>query len=210
VTNLDKAGKGCRVWSPKGKPCSGTRPRRQGGEAIMAAAQLCAPTPGAHHPAWMRHRERIDVTDRCVGCGFLVCLLACGGPAKTGVDLKSEAIASMMRGISITGRAALTWPRESSKRPGLQPAHDRREGIAANLNNLGGYRPGPGDWSWPVRRFQEAWREPGTERPRRPRRDTEQPGPGLSRPGPPPGGQRRLPGGPGSGPAAAPGACFWP
>ena len=61
------------------------------------------------------------------------------------------------RDIGITGRAASTWPRESSKRAlDYNRLIDRRSGIASNLNNLGVIAQAQGDQEQAVRRFQEA------------------------------------------------------
>ncbi len=63
----------------------------------------------------------------------------------------------MTRAISITGRAALTWPQgKFAEALKINRLIDRRPGIAANLNNLGVIAQAQGNPDQAVAYFQEA------------------------------------------------------
>jgi tetratricopeptide (TPR) repeat protein len=97
------------------------------------------------------------VTDRWWWLWLLVFLLGCGGPAKTTVDLKQQAIS--------LNEAGYQYYRESRWHLAQQKFEqaltynrliDRRSGIAANLNNLGAIAREQGDLKQAVTYFQEA------------------------------------------------------
>jgi tetratricopeptide (TPR) repeat protein len=86
---------------------------------------------------------------------FLVA--GCGGPAKTGVDLKSEAIAFNDAGYQYYRQSRFDLAQgKFEKALDYNRLIDRREGIAANLNNLGVIAQAQGDPAQARRRFQEA------------------------------------------------------
>jgi len=87
----------------------------------------------------------------------LVFLLGCGGPAKTGVDLKSEAIAFNDAGYQYFRQSRFELAQgKFEKALDYNRLIDRREGIAANLNNLGVIAQAQGNLELAGRRFQEA------------------------------------------------------
>ena len=78
------------------------------------------------------------MTDRWCWLWVLVFLLGCGGPAKTGVDLKSEAIAFNDAGYQYYRQSRFDLAQgKFEKALDYNRLIDRREGIASNLNNLG-------------------------------------------------------------------------
>jgi tetratricopeptide (TPR) repeat protein len=84
-------------------------------------------------------------------------LLGCGGPAKTGVDLQREAIALNDAGYQYYRQSRFNLAQgKFEKALDYNRLIDRREGIAANLNNLGVIAQAQGDQEQAVRRFQEA------------------------------------------------------
>ena len=86
---------------------------------------------------------------------FLVA--GCGGPAKTGVDLKSEAIAFNDAGYQYYRQSRFELAQGKFERAlDYNRLIDRREGIAANLNNLGVIAQAQGNLELAQRRFQEA------------------------------------------------------
>jgi tetratricopeptide (TPR) repeat protein len=86
---------------------------------------------------------------------FLV--VGCGGPAKTGVDLKKEAIAFNDAGYQYYRQSRFDLARgKFEKALDYNRLIDRREGIAANLNNLGAIARAQGNLDEAERRFQEA------------------------------------------------------
>jgi len=88
---------------------------------------------------------------------ILVFLLGCGGPAKTGVDLKSEAIALNDAGYQYYRQSRFDLAQGKFERAlDYNRLIDRREGIAANLNNLGVIAQAQGNLDEARRRFQEA------------------------------------------------------
>ena len=87
----------------------------------------------------------------------LVFLLGCGGPAKTGVDLKSEAIAFNDAGYQYYRQSRFDLAQgKFEKALDYNRLIDRREGIAANLNNLGVIAQAQGNLEQAGGRFQEA------------------------------------------------------
>jgi tetratricopeptide (TPR) repeat protein len=86
---------------------------------------------------------------------FLV--VGCGGPAKTGVDLKREAIAFNDAGYQYYRQSRFELAQgKFEKALDYNRLIDRREGIAANLNNLGVIALAQGNPDEAQRRFQEA------------------------------------------------------
>jgi tetratricopeptide (TPR) repeat protein len=97
------------------------------------------------------------VTDRWCWVWVLVFLLGCGGPAKTGVDLKQEAIAFNDAGYQYYRQSRFNLAQGKFERAlEYNRLIDRRSGIASNLNNLGVIAQAQGDQELAVRRFQEA------------------------------------------------------
>ena len=87
----------------------------------------------------------------------LVFLLGCGGPAKTGVDLKQDAIAFNDAGYQYYRQSRFNLAQEKfEKALEYNRLIDRRAGIAANLNNLGAIDQAQGNLEAAVRRFKEA------------------------------------------------------
>ena len=87
----------------------------------------------------------------------LVFLLGCGGPAKTGVDLKREAIAFNDAGYEYYRQSRFDLAQAKfEKALDFNRLIDRREGIAANLNNLGVIAQAQGNPEQAIGRFQEA------------------------------------------------------
>lgn len=88
---------------------------------------------------------------------MLVFLLGCGGPVKTGVDLKKEAIAFNDAGYQYYRQSRFALAQgKFEKALYYNRLIDRRSGIAANLNNLGVIAQAQGNPEQAVRRFQEA------------------------------------------------------
>jgi len=88
---------------------------------------------------------------------MLVFLLGYGGPAKTGVDLKKEAIAFNDAGYQYYRQSRFDLAQGKFERAlDYNRLIDRRSGIAANLNNLGVIAQAQGNSEQAVRRFQEA------------------------------------------------------
>ena len=143
---------------------------------------------------------------------MLIIVAGCGGPAKTRVDLKQEAISFNEAGYQYYRQSRWNLAQEKFEQAlAYNRLIDRRSGIASNLNNLGAIDQAQGDLDRAVRHFQEALavnRELNDSG--RHLRDPEQSGSGVSVPGPSPGGPGRLPGSPGSGPAASPRGRSWP
>jgi len=97
------------------------------------------------------------VTDRRWWLWVLVLLLGCGGPPKTGVDLKHDAIAFNDAGYQYYRQSRFNQAQEKfEKALDYNRLIDRREGIAANLNNLGVIDQAQGNLEAAVRRFNEA------------------------------------------------------
>ena len=97
------------------------------------------------------------MTDRRRWLWVLVFLLGCGGPAKTGVDLKSEAIVFNDAGYQYFRQSRFELAKgKFEKALDYNRLIDRREGIAANLNNLGAIAQAQGNRDEAGRRFQEA------------------------------------------------------
>ena len=97
------------------------------------------------------------MTDRWRWLWVLVFLLGCGGPAKTGVDLKSEAIAFNDAGYQYYRQSRFDLAQgKFEKALDYNRLIDRREGIAANLNNLGVIAQAQGNLELAGSRFQEA------------------------------------------------------
>jgi tetratricopeptide (TPR) repeat protein len=87
----------------------------------------------------------------------LVFLLGCGGPAKTGVDLKKEAVAFNDAGYQYYRQSRFELAQgKFEKALDYNRLIDRRSGIAANLNNLGAIDQAQGNLEAAVRRFKEA------------------------------------------------------
>ena len=99
----------------------------------------------------------LTVNNRRYWLWVLVFLLGCGGPAKTGVDLKSEAIAFNDAGYQYYRESRFDLAQgKFEKALDYNRLIDRRSGIAANLNNLGVIAQAQGDPEQATRRFQEA------------------------------------------------------
>ena len=97
------------------------------------------------------------MTDRWRWLWVLVFLLGCGGPAKTGVDLKQEAIAFNDAGYQYYRQSRYDLAQgKFEKALEYNRLIDRRVGIAANLNNLGVIAQAQGNLEAAVSRFQEA------------------------------------------------------
>jgi tetratricopeptide (TPR) repeat protein len=97
------------------------------------------------------------MADRWRWLWVLVFLLGCGGPAKTGVDLKNEAIAFNDAGYQYYRQSRFDLAQgKFEKALDYNRLIDRREGIAANLNNLGVVAQAQGNLDEAQRRFQEA------------------------------------------------------
>ena len=97
------------------------------------------------------------MTDRWRWLWVLVFLLGCGGPAKTGVDLKIEAIALNDAGYQYYRQSRFDLAQgKFEKALDYNRLIDRRSGIAANLNNLGVIAQAQGNLELAGRRFQEA------------------------------------------------------
>jgi tetratricopeptide (TPR) repeat protein len=98
------------------------------------------------------------VSDRWRWLWVCVFLLGCGGgPAKTGVDLKQEAIAFNDAGYQYYRQSRFNLAQEKfEKALDYNRLIDRREGIAANLNNLGAIDQAQGNLEAAVSRFKEA------------------------------------------------------
>ncbi len=97
------------------------------------------------------------MTDRWCWLLVLVFLLGCGGPAKTGVDLKREAVAFNDAGYQYYRQSRFDLAQgKFEKALDYNRLIDRREGIAANLNNLGVIAQAQGNLELAGRRFQEA------------------------------------------------------
>jgi tetratricopeptide (TPR) repeat protein len=97
------------------------------------------------------------VTGRWGWLGVLVLVLGCGGPAKTGVDLRHEAISLKEAGYQYYRQSRFNLAQEKFEQAlAYNRFIDRREGIAANLNNLGAIAQQQGDLDQAVRSFQEA------------------------------------------------------
>lgn len=87
----------------------------------------------------------------------LIFLLGCGGPAKTGVDLKKEAIAFNDAGYQYYRQSRFDLAQgKFEKALDYNRLIDRRSGIAANLNNLGAIAQAQGNPEQAIGRFQEA------------------------------------------------------
>ena len=81
----------------------------------------------------------------------------CGGPAKTGVDLKQEAIAFNDAGYQYYRQSRFDLAQGKFERAlDYNRLIDRREGIASNLNNLGVIAQAQENLEGAVSRFQEA------------------------------------------------------
>lgn len=97
------------------------------------------------------------MTDRWRWLWVLIFLLGCGGPAKTGVDLKQEAIALNDAGYQYYRQSRFNLAQEKfEKALDYNRLIDRRSGIAANLNNLGVIAQAQGNLEAAGRRFKEA------------------------------------------------------
>ena len=97
------------------------------------------------------------MTDRWRWLWVLVFLLGCGGPAKTGVDLKQEAIAFNDAGYQYYRQSRFDLAQgKFEKALDYNRLIDRRSGIAANLNNLGVIAQAQGNLEAAVRHFKEA------------------------------------------------------
>jgi tetratricopeptide (TPR) repeat protein len=97
------------------------------------------------------------VADRRRWLWVLVFLLGCGGPAKTGVDLKREAIAFNEAGYQYYRQSRFDLAQGKFERAlDYNRLIDRRSGIASNLNNLGVIAQAQGNPEEARRRFQEA------------------------------------------------------
>jgi tetratricopeptide (TPR) repeat protein len=87
----------------------------------------------------------------------LVIALGCGGPAKTGVDLKQDAITLNEAGYQYYRQSRWDLAREKFEQAlAYNRLIDRRAGIAANLNNLGAIAQAQGNLDQAVGHFQEA------------------------------------------------------
>jgi tetratricopeptide (TPR) repeat protein len=88
---------------------------------------------------------------------LLIFLLGCGGPPKTGVDLKHDAIELNDAGYQYYRQSRFNLAQEKFERAlEYNRLIDRRSGIAANLNNLGVIDQAQGNLDQAVRRFKEA------------------------------------------------------
>jgi tetratricopeptide (TPR) repeat protein len=89
--------------------------------------------------------------------GVIFLVAGCGAPAKTGVDLKREAIAFNDAGYQYYRQSRFNLAQGKFERAlEFNRLIDRREGIASNLNNLGVVAQAQGNSEEAVRRFQEA------------------------------------------------------
>jgi tetratricopeptide (TPR) repeat protein len=123
----------------------------------MAAAPIYSPTSGTHHPAGCGAGKGLTVTDRWWWLWLLVFLLGCGGPAKTTVDLKKQAISLNEAGYQYYRESRWHLARQKFEQAlTYNRLIDRRSGIAANLNNLGAIAREQGDLEQAVTYFQEA------------------------------------------------------
>jgi tetratricopeptide (TPR) repeat protein len=87
----------------------------------------------------------------------LVFLAGCGAPAKTGVDLREQALAFNEAGYDYYRESRFTQARIKFEQAlNFNRLIDRREGIASNLNNLGAVAREQGDLKQAVDYFQEA------------------------------------------------------
>jgi tetratricopeptide (TPR) repeat protein len=87
----------------------------------------------------------------------LVIVLGCGGPAKTGIDLKQDAISLNEAGYHYYRQSRWNLAREKFEQAlAYNRLIDRRAGIAANLNNLGAIAQAQGNLDQAVGHFQEA------------------------------------------------------
>jgi tetratricopeptide (TPR) repeat protein len=97
------------------------------------------------------------VTDRWWWLWVLVFLLGCSGPLKSGVDLRHEAIRLNDAGYQYYRQSRFDLAREKFVRAlDYNRLIDRREGIAANLNNLGVIDQAQGNLKQAVIHFKEA------------------------------------------------------
>jgi tetratricopeptide (TPR) repeat protein len=88
---------------------------------------------------------------------LLVILAGCGGPGKTGVDLRHEAISLNDAGYRYYRQSRWDLAQEKFEQAlAYNRLIDRRRGIAANLNNLGAIAQGRGHLDQAVSDFQEA------------------------------------------------------
>jgi tetratricopeptide (TPR) repeat protein len=86
-----------------------------------------------------------------------IVLAGCASPAKTGVDLKQEAVALNEAGYDYYRQSRFDLAQGKFERAlAFNRLIDRREGIAANLNNLGAMAQAQGNPEEAVRLFQEA------------------------------------------------------
>lgn len=95
--------------------------------------------------------------DWCTWLLVLVFAAGCGGPAKTTVDLKSEAISFNESGYEYYRQSR--WEQAKNKFEQALSYNrliDRRSGIASNLNNLGVIAQERGELKQAVADFQEA------------------------------------------------------
>ena len=87
----------------------------------------------------------------------IVLVLGCGGPAKTSVDLKYDAIALNDAGYQYYRQSRFELAQGKFERAlEYNRLIDRRSGIASNLNNLGVIAQAQGNLELAQRRFQEA------------------------------------------------------
>jgi tetratricopeptide (TPR) repeat protein len=97
------------------------------------------------------------VTDRRLWLGVLILVLGCGGPARTLVDLRAQALALNEAGYEYYRESRFTLAREKFEQAlAFNRLIDRRPGIASNLNNLGAIAQEQGDLKQAVACFQEA------------------------------------------------------
>ena len=97
------------------------------------------------------------MTDRWWWLCVIFLVLGCGGPAKTGVDLKQEAIAFNEAGYQYYRQSRFNLAQGKFERAlEYNRLIDRRSGIASNLNNLGVIAQAQGDQEQAVRCFHEA------------------------------------------------------
>jgi len=86
-----------------------------------------------------------------------VVALGCGGPVRTGVDLKQEAISLNEAGYHYYRQSHFNLAQEKFEQALVyNRLIDRRSGIALNLNNLGAIARVQGDLDQAVSHFQEA------------------------------------------------------